>query len=217
MPEPVFDATERVPTNSAPQLPKELEGKSPAEIVNYYAKREQGIITQAREAIRANDPTKIPGEKPNTSVRMERPVENVPAAELDGARATLAAAAETQAKQGKKYWTRFEAEIRGVMSKMALENRVDFNYWEAVYFNLVGQHKDVLETEEREAAAAATRLAAERANAPPEPAGTPPPALPAKVMEKVLPGLGITEDRYRKAATQIEKGEWPLTGVGTRS
>src|SRR5437879_5106591 len=103
MAEPVFSPDERVETS--PQLPKELvaklEGKSAQQqtalIIDYYSTREKAVISQAREAIRTNDPTKVPGDK-GTTVRMERQETppNVNPNELDGARTTLIAAAKQQ-------------------------------------------------------------------------------------------------------------------------
>src|SRR5882672_7272432 len=154
MPEPVFEQSERVPPPSGEQpinLPKELvaklEGKTAAQqtalITQYYQGREQQIIQTAREAIRTNNPGGLLGgaQPPNSRVTMERPTTEVPSGELDAARATLRETARRAAQTNKKYWSRFEAQIEAVMSKMAPEQQVDFNYWEAVYFNLLGQNK----------------------------------------------------------------------------
>ena len=207
MPDPMFTIEERS-SQSADGLPAELQGKSPADIAKYYQNRERQIIDKAKDAIRASG-TPLP---PPTRVTMERATETtVPAGELDGARATLRETAKQAAKnRNNKYWSRFESDIETVMAKMGTEQQCDFNYWEAVYHNLVGQNKDKLENEEREAATTAARLVSER------PAGgleTPIPdqPLPAVVTGKICPGLEISEKQYRTASEKMSSGVWPLT------
>src|SRR5271166_146184 len=213
--QPVFGADERV--ESAPQLPAELvaklKDKSAAQqtaiIIDYYSTREKAIIKQAKEAIRTQTPVREEG----TTVRIERSLDTPPVVqpgELDGARSTLIAAAKVQAARDKKYWDRFLPDIEKIMANMTPEYRVNFEYWETAYYNLVGMNKALLDTEEKAAEARAVQLTAERASAGAEtPAIVAP--LPSTVTGKILPGLGISEKQYRDAQTNIDKGVWPLT------
>jgi len=215
MAEPMFSETERVqqpPTGGTePQLPKELVGKTPGQIAQYYQQREQQIIKTAREAIAQNDPTKV-GEQPpkRGSVTMEHSTEQPGAGELDAARTTLRETAKRTAAQGKKYWPRFEQQIEAAIKQMGPDAQVNFQFWEAMYYNLLGQNKDAIESEEREAAAAAARQASER---PSPGAETPPPLTPLHplVTGKILPGLQISEQTYRDGEAAITAGRFPFT------
>jgi hypothetical protein len=220
MPDPVFSPDERVDTPQAlpSELVTKLQGKSAAEqaslIIDYYSKREKAVIAQAKEAIRTQDPTKVPGHEKGTTVRTERTDLNqsttVNQPELDGARATLIAAAKVQAARDKKYWDRFLPDVEKIMAGMTPEFQVDFRYWETAYYNLVGQNKAKLDQEDKDAEANAARLTAERASAGHETPEVLEP-LPPTVTGKILPGLGITEAQYRTGQKNIAEGKWPLT------
>lgn len=214
---PVFGQDDRVdqPTGLPAELVAKLQGKSVAEqtrlIVEYYQTREKTIIQKAKEAIRTQDPSTIdqPPKPPVNRVQTER-ADVVDQKTVDGATITLIAAAKNQAKIGKKYWDRFEAEIEKIMAGMDPQFRVNFQFWETAYNNCVGLNYDLIQKEEKDAEARAATLTAERANAAPEPT-LPPAPLPEVVRNKVLPGLGLTEEQYRTGQKNLETGKWPLT------
>jgi hypothetical protein len=205
MTDPVFNADDRVPTT---QLPAELRGVTdPLKIAAYYQQRE----TQLRQEMR-NTP---PPNPPNTTVRVETPTQTPPTAnftvaEATAARETLKASARAVAQQNKKYWSRLSDKIEAMMQAMNPEDQVNSQAWEVCYNTLVGQNLTSLLEQDNAQALEATRIASERSAAAASPTATPAP-LPMEVTSKILPGLGISEEKYREAQTHIAKGIWPLT------
>src|SRR5258708_4318930 len=201
MTEPVFGAEDRV---VQPQLPAELKGiTDPAKIAQYYQQREGALRDELRKAQAA---------PPNSRVVIEQKVDEpkpviFSQAEAEGARSTLIEAARVQAKQGKPYWDRLEADILKLVDPLAPEDKVNFKIWETCYYTLLGMNKTKFDEEDKTKAAEATRLAAERSSAPTTPSEQPAP-LPIEVTGKVLPGLGLTEAQYRESQDRIAKGVW---------
>jgi hypothetical protein len=217
MADPVFGQEDRVETPSSlpPELVAKLQGKTAPEqqriIIDFYQGREKTIIQKAKEAIRVQDSAALPNDQrtpPVTRVNTER--QDLNSTELDGARQTLIAAAVNQARIGKKYWDRFDSEIKKIMDQMDPQYRVNFQYWETAYYNLVGANKETLDKEEKDAEVKAAQLLSERANAAPE-LTVPDAPLHADVTGKILPGLGINEKQYREGQKNIAEGRWPLT------
>jgi hypothetical protein len=130
--------------------------------------------------------------------------------EATAARHTLVATAKQTARQGKQYWDRLETEINKIMAEQPPENQVSVQIWETAYHTLLGMNMQRLTREDAEAAATATRTAAERASTP-SAESTPPPPLPVEVTSKILPGLNLSEEQYRTAQERIRTGKWPLT------
>jgi hypothetical protein len=139
-------------------------------------------------------------------------ISNIPItqAEADASRVTLIEAARVTAKSGKKYWDKLSEDIERLMAPLAIEDRLNYRVWETCYHTLVGMNKEKFDAEDRAAVETASREAAARSSAPIE-NQTPPPPLDAKIVSKVLPGLGISEEQYRAATEHIAKGVWPLT------
>jgi hypothetical protein len=206
--QPVFGNEDRV-RSAQVDLPAELRGVTdPVKIAQYYQSREATLREELRKA------TTTP---PRTASTVEQHVDTPPVRtpvtmsveEATAARSTLIESARRTAMANKPYWSRLEADINKVMGEQPPENQVDFNVWTTAYNTLVGMNMDRLLREDREVAETA-RVAVERSAAPPD-ASTAPVALPIEVTGKILPGLNITEEQYRKAQTNIAKGIWPLT------
>jgi hypothetical protein len=204
VPDPVFDQRDRVTDVS--QLPAELRGVTdPVKIAQYYQGREARLRTEL-----AAQPVKTETSR----VTIEQKTDDKPVvmtqAEAEGARSTLIQTARNTAKLGKKYWDRLSADIEKLMSPMAPEDKVNSDVWSTVYNTLVGMNYEKLTSEDAASAAEATRIASERSTAPASLQEAPPP-LPIEVTGKILPGLGISEEQYRKSQEHIAKGVWPLT------
>jgi hypothetical protein len=207
--EPLFTPDERVPTT---QLPDELKGVTdPLKIAVYYQRREGALREEMRRS----------ATPPNSRVTIEHPTQNEPnrderqsvqfsPEEATAARHTLVATAKQTARQGKQYWDRLETEINKIMAEQPPENQVSVQIWETAYHTLLGMNMQRLTREDAEAAATATRTAAERASTPSS-ENAPPPPLPIEVTGKILPGLNLTEEQYRTSQEHIRTGKWPLT------
>lgn len=202
MPEPLFSAEERVSTTD---LPAEIRNETdPKKIAAYYQRREAALRQELRQP-------------PNSRVTIEQHTEDTPPAaatfsaeEAASARTTLIQAARQTARVNKKYWDRLSDDIERLMKDQPPENQVNSIIWETAYNTLVGMNVERLQSEDRQSAETATRLAAERSSAAPETTSAPAP-LPVEVTSKILPGLHLSEAQYREAQDRISKGSWPLT------
>jgi hypothetical protein len=207
MPEPIFDSTDRV---ASVELPAEIRNETdPKKIAAYYQRREGALRDELR---RATPPpqTRVTVERPTDDAVRNQPPAVLTVGEAQAARSTLIATAEQTAKVGKKYWSRLEADIKRQMAGMGPEEQINSQVWEVCYNTLVGMNIDRLQREDTEAAATASRIATERASAPPT-SEAPPAPLPVEVTAKILPGLNLSEEQYRTAQDNINKGVWPLT------
>jgi len=210
VPEPVFDERDRVNQPTRVELPAELRGVTdPGRIAEYYQRRE----AQLRDQLRQQPPSPPP---PPSRVTITEPTQPNPNAatfsvdEANAARQTLIAAARSTAMQNKPYWERLKDKIEQLMGTMQPADQVNSNVWETAYQTLVGQNLNMLQEQDRQMAADAARIAAER-SAPPSGAPVAPVPLDSKVTSKVLPGLGISEEQYRTAQDNMNTGKWPLT------
>jgi hypothetical protein len=228
MPDPVFDPAERVPPQQG-GLPAELANKTPAQIAQYYQERERTIMANAQTAI-ANAAAGTPAQPRNpqdnhppaaTAEDFERdPLgttremisrESVSRQEwnqMTGAvRQNLIDTAKDRAKQGKKYWTRLDAIITGMTQNVGLE-ALDTAFWETAYNAALGANLGTIQAEE-EAAAQAARASAEA------PSGGSTPPMPPRVLTndemRVVTGMGITAEAYRKSEENIRTNKFPLT------
>jgi hypothetical protein len=219
--QPVFGAEDRVRTDQS-NLPQELRNeKDPNKVAAYYQAREARL----RDEFRANEQrqrtsSQFEQRTDQTPRITEAPNPNAPAhltqAEAQAARNTLVQTARQGAMAGKKYWSRLEGDINTIMSQQPPENQVDVNVWSTAYNSLVGANLDRLlrEDADRTAAEETARITSERSAAPPGQEPTPAP-LPVEVTGKILPGLNISEQQYRAAQDNIQKGVWPLTSDNT--
>lgn len=206
MAEPVFGAEDRVSTTD---LPAELRNETdPKKIAAYYQRREASLRDELRRNTTPLQNTRVQIERPTDDASRQPALMSVE--EAEAARQTLTVAARQAARIGKKYWDRLSADIERLMDSQPPENRVSSQIWETCYNTLLGMNMDRLVREDAEAASTAARVATERSSAQPEAAATPSP-LPAEVTSKILPGLGLTEDQYRTAESNISSGKWPLT------
>jgi hypothetical protein len=228
MPDPVFDPAERVPPNNGGGLPSELQGRTPQQIAMYYQDRERTILANAQTAI-ANASAGSRNEPPPPARESRQPTgedferdplgttreminrESVSRNEwnqMTGAvRQNLIDTAKDRARQGKKYWARLDPIITGMTQNVGLE-ALDTNFWETAYNAALGANLGVIQAEEQ-AAEAAARSSAE----PPSGGATPP--MPPRILTademRVVNGLGITTETYRKGEENMRNNKFPLT------
>lgn len=227
MPDPVFDPAERVPPQQ-PGLPAELNGRTPAQIAQYYQERERTIMANAQTAIanasagNPQPPRPDPARpQPATAEDFERdPLGTTRQMIAEGTvsrnewntmtqavRQNLIDTAKDRAKQGKKYWTRLDAIIAGMTQNVGLE-ALDTQFWETAYNAALGANLGTIQAEE-EAAAAAARASAEA------PSGGSTPPMPPRILThdemRVVNGMGITAEAYRKSEENIKNNKFPLT------
>jgi hypothetical protein len=231
MPDPVFDPAERVPPANNNGLPAELANRTPQQIAQYYQDRERNILANAQTAIaNANAGSREPA-RPNAADPTARPnvsaedFERDPVAasreminresvsrnewnQMTGAvRQNLIDTAKDRAKQGKKYWARLDQAITGMTQNVGLE-ALDTTFWETAYNAALGANLGAIQAEEA-AAAAAAQASAEA------PSGGSVPPMPPRILTndemRVVNGLGISAETYRKGEENIKNNKFPLT------
>lgn len=226
MPDPVFTQNDRVET----PLPPEIQGKTPAQIAQYYQDRERTIRAEAQTAI-ANAAAGTP-PPPVLDVRHHTPAvlpvtrenfESDPLAAtqqminqgtvsraewnamLPAVQSNMIETARDRAKQGKQYWGRVEQVINILTKDADPISKLDTGFWNMAYNAAVGQELGRLQQED----AAAARSSAE----PPSGGSLPPPApreLSAQEM-RVVSGMQITPDIYRDMETKMRENKFPVT------
>ena len=139
MPEPLFDRVEEF------ELPEHLQGKTPKEVGQYFAQREQQI---RQEAANANQPQPTTIPQPASTVVTAA----TPSGMTAGQFYTLREGAKIVAREGKEHWQRFLPEVEAIMANMQPVNQTDANMWSTVYEKVVGLHVNDLVKEARDAA-----------------------------------------------------------------
>jgi hypothetical protein len=219
MPDPVFDQNDRVQT-------PDFTGKTPAEIAQHYQERERRLVAEAARRIdNAERPPAPPrndqpsytnetfAERPLDTAREVLAREGVTRQEFDrvvtASTANLIDNARFMASQGKQYWGRLSAIIEQYTASADPMAKVDKSFWETAYNAALGANLSTIQAEERAAAAAASS-----SSEAPSGGSTPPPA-PRMLTERenrVVDGLGITSDRFRKAEERMASASpFPIT------
>ena len=212
-PNPLFG--DRVPAGT---LPAELEGKTPLEIAQYYQERETRILrTQAQPPVNTPAPPPPPPTREdweadpqaaaqrvfqNSVTRQE--FQNV----VQSAQGTLLQAAKLAARQGKKYWERLLPEMERI-AQNDQQNATNSEWWVTTYNYLVGRDLSTLLAEDAAAAAAAQRSSSEPPAGPSEQPPAPRELKPVDL--KIMNGLGLSEEQYRKGEKNYEIGKFPVT------
>jgi hypothetical protein len=122
-------------------------------------------------------------------------------------RQNLIDTAKDRARQGKKYWARLDPIITGMTQNVGLE-ALDTNFWETAYNAALGANLGTIQAEEQAAEAAA------RSSAEPPSGGAVPP-VPPRILTtdemRVVTGLGISTESYRKGEENMRNNKFPLT------
>jgi hypothetical protein len=201
-------------------LPEELKGKTPAEIVDYYRRREQQYVNKI-EDLAARTPVTTPVEPvrqntdPTPSEVWSDPIKAIKQVGVTREEFN-AAAGQVQANMiemaaiivGKRIpdFAKWEAKVRNIMANVAPHLKADPQQWETAYYYVKGQETDKLVNE---AAANAVRVASE------VPSMTPTmPVIPEKLTFEenyVAKGLGLSDEQYKDGKQQEVENSWPLT------
>jgi hypothetical protein len=220
MPDPVFDATDRVAA-------VDITNKTPQQVAAEYQARERQIVATAQSAIataHAGPPPSPPRETQATYTNdsfNERPLdttreilqrEGVTRTEFDrvisASQENLIQNARFQASQGKQYWGRLSAIIDQYTATADPMAKINSSFWETAYHAALGANLSTIQAEERAAAAASASSEAPSGGATPPPA---PRMLNDREM-RVVEGLGITADRFRSAEGKMASGSpFPIT------
>lgn len=245
MPDPVFGSNDRVGEGAFPAaLQSQLEGKDVKDhakiISQYYADRENQLLTEARKRIAAagtggNNPLNEPPKRQNLNspTLTKEQVWNDPVKVLDelksgmmskedfaaatsSAQKTVIRMAEQLSANGKEYFQKYRPEILAIMNNLPADQQADPDYWDTAYNAVIGRHVSEIRSE---AVTRATTISepgqpAAEENVAPEDLST----LRAgdKTANDVVVGLGITADKYRKAKKEMYTGTlgMTLTNVG---
>jgi hypothetical protein len=219
MPDPVFDATDRVAA-------VDITNKTPQQVAAEYQARERQIVQTAQTAIatahagpppappRVNDVTREQFDAdPFATTRDLISREGVTRTEFDrvvsASQENLIQNARFQASQGKQYWGRLSAIIDQYTATADPMAKINSSFWETAYHAALGANLSTIQAEERAAAAAASA-----SSEAPSGGATPPPA-PRMLNDRemrVVEGLGITADRFRSAEGKMASGSpFPIT------
>ena len=244
MADPVFGSNDRVGEGAFPaELQSQLEGKDVKDhakiISQYYANRENGLMTEFRKRLNQPRENGTPHAEPvnrqtiNSPTLTKEQVWNDPvkvlndlksglmtkeefAASTSSAQKTIIRMAEQLSAAGKEYFQKYRSEILAIMNNLPADQQADPDYWDTAYNAVIGRHVSEIRTE---AVTKATTIAepgqpAAEDNLPPEDLST----LRAgdKTANDVVVGLGITADKYRKAKKEMYTGTlgMTLTNVG---
>jgi hypothetical protein len=233
MPEPVFSTEDRVENVD---VPADVLQKGPKAIAEFFSKREQQILTEARTAIAQAKTTSNPPppkNTPNPPVRLTKEAfweDPEKAARTlieqgavtkeyfsqleDNLQKQMIRMAEWMTKEGKTDWEKWAPEIKNIIKTLPAYQQANPDFWDTAYYNVLGIHMKEIQAE---AARAATTIASEvPGNAVETPAA---PVDLTQIREPqsgktaayVCEKMGITHDTYRKAMERMDKGQWPQT------
>lgn len=199
------------------ELPPELIGKTVREIAEYFSRREQ-ILTEQASARQLEQ--QKPADKPDdekidmfndpagsvnrvVSKKVREEVDRVSAA----ASPAIINACRIAARDKYKDYDRFAPEIEKRMRTMNSDAQMNPAYWEYTYKIVKGENADRLIEE----AVTRARNPVEKPT-PSSPEASKPRALTPEE-KSVAAKMGMSEDRYRKAAERYESedGKLPLT------
>lgn len=230
---PVFDHNDRVPSGGGgggSGLPPELEGKTPAEIANYYQERERRLRAEMAQnpSVPADVPPSVPPSPTNTefwndptgATRKIVEARAFTKEEWDrqaaAVRPSLVWAAKEQCRQKHPDFDRVKDEVDQIMKLVPDWQHADPNMWETSYIYAKGRAYDRLSTEDR------TRPVV--VSEPVNPGSTPPQPLedltkvtgpglkPHQTAAYVADHLGVSHEQYRKAQIELNgEGKLPLT------
>ncbi|KKM72606.1 hypothetical protein LCGC14_1418850 [marine sediment metagenome] len=232
---PIFNPNDRVtdpPVGG--NLPEELKGKTPEQVAEWYRTRETNAAEKHRQDLERAKQAAVP--PPSAPAVPAAPTEPDPAKWWsDPEKATreavqkhgvskeeytkLAATAQRNLFETAKIitkdrnptrWERFGPDVEQIVKTFEPHLQVDPTMWDMAMKYVLGMNSEKLEAE----AAHQATLPAEPVNPGAAAPGTPTP-LPEGV-EKVLTGLNISEDAYRKADARMKEGAWPQTMDNTR-
>lgn len=214
MPEPVFSAEDRVDQDA---LPPELKGKTPKQIVDYFAERERLLREQNRPPLPAKavaEEEKIDLFGPDASGSIKREIDRKVNEGISRTTAVaipaLIAAARTTCRDNHKDFDKFAADIEKFISPMTPENQMNPQFWEIAYLTAKGTKADQMVTEaidrtKQEHAVSERPTARQNEEIKPK---------ELSVSERtVAEKLGMTAEHYSKAAQryEAEDGRLPLT------
>jgi hypothetical protein len=216
---PTPDPNVTPPTGiSDPALPNELQGKSAAEIAEYYKRRESQLMERLDAATRNTPaPAPAPAEPvaPTAAEFWNNPAAAVKAVAVSREEFNAAAAqvrsnmiemARIITKDKFTDFQRWEPKIREVLRMVDPFLQTDPIQWETAYHYVKGRDYDKdLQT--------ATAAATARASEPPTPI-PPIPVIPEKLTfeeDFVAKGLGQTPEKYREGKKNLADNAWPLT------
>jgi len=221
--DPIYSKADQ-PAAATSTLPPELQGKSADEIAAYYQRREQIILTRAREL--TNRPAEKPVEKPaekddkfdlfgDPKGSIERTVKPLVANAADQAMRSIAPALVNSCKiamaSHHKDWGRWADEVEAMMAGFNEERKTDPGNWEIAYRQVKGLHADELVIEAATEARKKVENPVEKST--PKGADAPKPRVLSEEEKTIAHKFDLTDDRYREAAARYEDtdGALPLT------
>ena len=221
--DPIYSKADQ-PAAAVSTLPPELQGKSPDEIAAYYQRREQIILTRARELTQR--PPEKSAEKPvekdekfdlfgDPKGSIERTVKPLVADARDQAMRSLAPALVNSCKiamaSHHKDWSRWSAEVEGMMTGFSEDRKTDPANWEIAYRQVKGLHADELADEAATEARKKVENPVEKST--PKGGDAPKPHTLSEEEKGIARKFDLTDDRYREAAARYEdtEGALPLT------
>jgi hypothetical protein len=203
-------------------VPDVLKGKTPAEIVAFFAERENTIKTHyeakladATPAAPAPAASNIkPGDFWTDPVRAsEQTARTIVAEEFTKLskpqQANMIAVAELLASNKFKDWSRYAADVKKTMAFLPDAEQANSVMWETTYWHIKGLNADKLFEEGMHKG---KQMSSEPVgNQPPDP--TKPPVL-APVEAQLARGFGLSDDQWRAGQKQIKEGTpWPMAGL----
>lgn len=202
-----------------PSLPNELQGKTAAEIAEYYRTREANLQAEndrlRTAALSTPPPPPPPPSEPPTGFDWSNPEGYIKKQTISREEFQQATAAVRQqmiqtarflAKANHPDWDKWGKDIDNIMMTMNADAQANQQQWEVAYTHVKGQAFD-------KEVAAARAAALKQGSEPP----SPPPSAPPKATEltpeqaRIASRFGLSKEQYLKAEEGLATGKWPLT------
>jgi hypothetical protein len=206
------------------KLPPELVGKTPDEIAEYYERKNELVLENARRIVSAKAPAEKPAPKeepdekidifgdPTSSIKklIHTEIREAVRVTTDKIEPNMVNTCRQIMRERHADWHRWSSQVEEAMKGMDAERRMNPEMWEIAYLNVLGRNVETIRNE-----------AVENSKKPKSPIETPvspgaPSGKPEELsdMEKVVAGkYDMTEDQYRDYKTRYESSEgvFPFT------
>ena len=202
-------------TITDPNLPQELQGKTPAEIAEYYRNREAEWQARLDAATAVNVNTPAPIAEPTASELWNNPIPSIrklaPSREefnaaVNSAQQSMISVARIVAKENKADWNKWESEVMRIMNALPSHLQADPYQWKTAYTYVKGLAYD---SAVKDASALATARGGETPSLPPNE-----PAKPQVLTEEqryVTERMGLTSEDYFSAQKNLANNSLPIT------
>jgi hypothetical protein len=204
-----------------PNLPAELQGKTPGEIAAFYQQRERQLRAQMDERNTppaATPPAPALAVEPSAAEFWTDPIGTVKKTTVSreefntaaiAVQRSLVKVAKMAIQQAHADWPRWSKDIENLMSTYPLHLQADEQQWETAYVYIKGLNFDK---------EAALRPAGSSGGEAPSPSPTPAPKPEELSREQanVVDRMGLSKEKYFKARDGLASGNWPGMTFDTR-